>query len=117
MFAPFFFTPIYATSLSLSTSFAFHTLSIMNGASLFGRIGIGSLADRFGAFNLICISSLVGAVVAFCWTAAETQTGVGVWAAAYGFSSGVSLPPSSLSLSVDLSSNGKLNVCVCIRRY
>lgn len=93
MFSPFFFTPAYSTSLGHSASFSFHALSILNAASLFGRIIIGTLADRFGPFNLSCISALVGAVVCYCWTAATSPAGLGVWAVAYGFSSGVSRSP------------------------
>lgn len=90
MFSPFFFTTSYAIHLGHSASFAFYTLSAMNAASLFGRILIGMLADKFGAFNLTSLAALVGAVVCYCWTAATSQAAILVWSMAYGFSSGVS---------------------------
>jgi MFS family permease len=90
MFSPFFFTTSYAVNLGLSTSFAFYLVSILNAASLFGRISAGWLADRYGHFNLCSICAILSAVVAFCWTAATDSAGLVVWALAYGFCSGVS---------------------------
>ncbi|KAI4722990.1 MFS monocarboxylate transporter [Aureobasidium sp. EXF-10727] len=88
MFSPFFYVSSYATSLHMSTSFSFYLLSIVNAASFFGRILPGFLADRYGCFNLLASAALASGVVAFCWTAADTVGGIGVWAAAYGFASG-----------------------------
>lgn len=62
----------------------------MNGASLFGRIAVDMLADKFGAFNLTSMAALIGAIVCYCWTAATTVGGISAWSVAYGFSSGVS---------------------------
>ena len=90
MFSPFFFLTSYAASIGMSTSLSFYLLSILNGASLFGRIIVGSLADRFGAFNLMAVVAIVSAIIAFCWTTATSVGGLVVWAIAYGFSSGVS---------------------------
>ncbi|EXJ59622.1 hypothetical protein A1O7_03768 [Cladophialophora yegresii CBS 114405] len=88
MFSPFFFTTSYAVSIGFSTSFAFYLVSILNAASLFGRISAGWLADRYGHFNLCSISALLSAAVAFCWTAATNTAGIVIWALAYGFCSG-----------------------------
>jgi MFS family permease len=90
MFSPFFFTTSYAVSIGFSTSFGFYLVSILNAASLFGRISAGWLADRYGHFNLCSISAVLSAAVAFCWTAATSSAGIVVWALAYGFCSGVS---------------------------
>lgn len=90
MFSPFFFTTSYAVHLGMSTSFAFYLVSILNAASLFGRISAGWLADKYGHFNLCSICAILSAIVAFCWTAATDSAGLVVWALAYGFCSGVS---------------------------
>jgi MFS family permease len=90
MFSPFFYVSSYATSLNMSTSFSFYLLSIVNGASFFGRILPGILADRYGCFNLLFAAAFTSGVVAFCWTGATTTAGLAVWALAYGFASGVS---------------------------
>ncbi|KIW69702.1 hypothetical protein PV04_05564 [Phialophora macrospora] len=88
MFSPFFFTTSYAVSMGFSTSFAFYLVSILNAASLFGRVAAGWLADRYGHFNLCSTSAMVSAAVAFSWTAATSSAGIVVWALAYGFCSG-----------------------------
>lgn len=98
MFSPFFFTPSYATANGFSSSFAFYTVSIVNGASFFGRILPGIVADKYGKFNCCVVCTLVAGIVALCWTRVDSVAGLGVWAAAYGFASGVSYIPSSIVL-------------------
>ncbi|KAI5196800.1 MFS monocarboxylate transporter [Aureobasidium subglaciale] len=88
MFSPFFYISSYAASLNMSTSFTFYLVSIVNGASFFGRVLPGILADRYGCFNLLSSAALASGVVAFCWTGATNVAGVTVWALAYGFASG-----------------------------
>ncbi|GAB1192769.1 hypothetical protein APSETT444_001965 [Aspergillus pseudonomiae] len=46
MFSPFFFTTSYAVTKGFSTDLAFYTISIVNGASFFGRVLPGIVADR-----------------------------------------------------------------------
>ena len=91
MFSPFFFVTSYAISIDLSTSFAFYLVSIINAASLVGRVSAGWVADKYGHFNLCCLGAMSSALVAFCWTAATTSAGLLVWCLAYGYCSGVSL--------------------------
>ena len=91
MFSPFFFVTSYAISLGHSTSFAFYLLSALNGASLFGRIGLGSIADVYGPFNLLSIAAVISAAVCFCWTAATSIAGLIIWCLAYGFTCGACL--------------------------
>jgi predicted MFS family arabinose efflux permease len=90
MFAPFFYLTSYAIHIGISVSLAFYLLSVLNGASLFGRILVGVLADKFRPFNLICIFAVSSAVIGFCWTTATSMGGLVVWSIAYGFTSGVS---------------------------
>lgn len=91
MFSPFFYSTSYAVEKGFSTSFGFYTLSIVKGASFFGRILPGIVADKYGKFNCCVLSTLVAGIVALCWTKVESVAGLGVWSAAYGFASGVSL--------------------------
>ncbi|KAM3448629.1 hypothetical protein NHJ6243_010091, partial [Beauveria neobassiana] len=88
MFSPFFYATSYARSLGHSTSFAFYLVSIVNGASLFGRILPGILADRYGHFNLCGAAALLSGAIALCWTAAKSSGGLVVWCLAYGLTSG-----------------------------
>ncbi|KAK5132611.1 hypothetical protein LTR08_008810 [Meristemomyces frigidus] len=90
-FAPFFFVTTYAVSLGMSPSFSFYLVSIVNGASLFGRILPGIVADRWGRFNMLAASAFTAGIIAFCWTTATSVAGLVVWSAAYGFASGAIL--------------------------
>lgn len=90
MFSPFFYVTSYAENLGHPVSFAFYLVSIVNAASIFGRILPGFLADRFGHFELCGLASLFSGITALCWTAAKSTGALVVWSLAYGFTSGVS---------------------------
>lgn len=89
MFSPFFYATSYAQSLGHPTSFAFYLVSIINAASLFGKILPGVLVDRYGHFNLCGVAAMLSGTTALCWTAATSITGLVIWALAYGLTSGV----------------------------
>ncbi|KAL2839360.1 major facilitator superfamily domain-containing protein [Aspergillus pseudoustus] len=91
MFCPFFFTTSYAVSKGFSADLAFYTVSIVNGASMFGRIIPGIVADRYGRFNLCILSAFLSGIIALCWTKATSVGGLVVWCMAYGFTSGAIL--------------------------
>jgi len=90
LFTPNFYVTSYTISRRLDPNMAFYMLAIMNGSSLFGRIIPGMWADKFGGFNVMILSAGVSGIVCMCWTKAQSIAGIGVWAAAYGFTSGVS---------------------------
>ena len=91
MFAPFFYTTSYAVEMGFSTTLAFYTVSIVNGASFFGRILPGIVADRYGKFDCCIVATVSAGIVALCWTKVTSVAGLVLWSAAYGFASGVSL--------------------------
>ena len=88
LWSPLVFVASYAVNLGFPTSLSFYTVSMANGASLFGRILAGLLADRYGNFNVFSSAALLSGVITLCWTAAKDVAGVVVWALAYGFTSG-----------------------------
>lgn len=92
-FTPFFYLSTYAVHLGISQQLAFYLVAVLNGASAFGRILPGFLADRLGRFNMLVFSAFSGGIIVFCWTTATSVGGVVVWTVAYGFASGVSPPP------------------------
>lgn len=92
MFSPFFYTTSYAISQGFSSTLAFYTISIVNGSSFFGRVIPGILADKYGRFNLIILANTFAAITALCWTKVTSVAGLVIWAAAYGFASGVCSP-------------------------
>lgn len=91
MFSPFFFTTSYAEHQGFSENLSFYTISIVNGASFFGRILPGIVADRYGKFNCCILATCFAGVIALCWTRATSVAGLVIFAAAYGFTSGVSI--------------------------
>jgi MFS family permease len=90
IFAPIFYLPSFATGQGFSTTLAFYTASIMNGASLVGRIIPGFVADKYGKFNCCIVAMISSGVVILCWTKVTSVAGLVIWSAAYGFASGVS---------------------------
>ncbi|GJC85497.1 leporins efflux protein lepC [Colletotrichum liriopes] len=88
LFTPLFFVSAFGISHGLSSSTAFYLLSGLNGASFFGRVIPGFLADQYGHFNLCTLAIFSAGIVGFCWTAASTLTGLAIWSLAYGFCSG-----------------------------
>jgi MFS family permease len=89
MFAPFFYITSYAVEKGFSTTLAFYTVSIVNGASFFGRVLPGIVADKYGKFNCIVLATFSAGIVSLCWTKVTSVAGLVLWSAAYGFSSGV----------------------------
>lgn len=90
LFSPFFYTTSYAVEKGFSTTLAFYTVSIVNGASFFGRILPGIIADRYGKFNCCILATISAGIIALCWTKVTSVPGLVLWSAAYGFASGVS---------------------------
>ncbi len=88
IFIPPFYLPSFAISNGMSPTLAPYLISIYNGASLFGRIIPGILADKFGRFNIYFAAAVSSAVLGFCWQRVTSNAAVIVFAAFYGFCSG-----------------------------
>lgn len=88
LFSPFFYITSWTISLGLNANIAFYMVSIINAASLFGRILPGLMADRFGAYNMMVLSALSSGLVCCCWTETTSMGGIVVFSLAYGFASG-----------------------------
>lgn len=107
LYLPFFFIPSYASvHLGTTDSFGFYLVSILNAASLFGRIIPGLIADKLGSLNLLVFATIASGIVAFGWFGVVNLAGVVVFCIFYGFLSGavVSLPPTVVAgISPELS--------------
>lgn len=90
LFSPFFFIPTYATVHGQSARLSFYLISMLNGASLVGRVSTGYLADRYGKFNLAFLMVALSGIIAMCWTQATSTEGIIMLTLAYGYTSGVS---------------------------
>lgn len=89
MFMPFYYTTEYALAQGFSSNLSFYTVSIINGASLFGRIIPGMIADKYGRFNLCIVMAAFSGIIALCWTTVTSVAGIVMFSVTYGFTSGV----------------------------
>lgn len=87
-FIPIFYLPTYAVQFGMNRVLASYLISILNGASFFGRVIPGILGDKFGRFNTLIAAGLSSAILIFCWQRITTNAGIIVFAAIFGFCSG-----------------------------
>jgi MFS family permease len=93
---PVFYIQSYAISKHITNeNLAFYLLSILNAASLFGRIIPNWLADRWGPLNVIAPATIATAILVFAWMGIHNTPGLIIFAILYGFFSGcfVSVSP------------------------
>ncbi|KAL8948323.1 MAG: hypothetical protein Q9222_005484 [Ikaeria aurantiellina] len=110
-----FFGPIYyiqsfaIDALAIPSSFSFYLVSIINAASVPGRIVPGWIAKKSGPVNMLMPASFISGILCFSWIGIHSASGLIVFAILYGFFSGgvVSLPAAALTtLSPDLNRLG-----------
>ncbi|GAB1313394.1 hypothetical protein MFIFM68171_03604 [Madurella fahalii] len=99
MFTPLFFLPSYAVTRGVDTTLASYLLAIVNGASTFGRIVPGILADKYGRLNVFGLGALATGVVVFCMNSAVNKAGLIVYSVAFGFTSGTIVSGVSAAIS------------------
>jgi len=89
----------FAELHGVDSNLAFYLLSILNAASIFGRLLPNFLADKFGNYNLVICASGASSVLIFIWPVAKSKGALIVFALLYGFFSGayVSLLPGCLT--------------------
>jgi len=67
LYAPFFYVQTYAIETGLANpNLAFYLLSIINAASIFGRIIPGFVGDMIGPMNMIIPCALLAGVLSLC---------------------------------------------------
>ena len=67
LYAPFFYVQTYAIETGLANpNLAFYLLSIINAASIFGRIIPGFVADKIGPMNMIIPCALLTGILSLC---------------------------------------------------
>jgi len=88
MFTPIFFLPTYAVSRGLDATFAGYLLAIVNGASTFGRIIPGILADKFGRINMVVLAGVTSGICVFCLSSVTGVAGFVIYSIVFGFCSG-----------------------------
>ena len=106
LFIPFnYITVIAPQTVGMSPDLAQYLLSILNAASIFGRILPGWLGDRFGRFNVtVLMCYMCGILCLALWLPAAANTPVILFSAFYGFGSGafVSMMPALVAKITDI---------------
>lgn len=95
LYVPIFYIIIYAQRhVRIGNDLSFYMLAILNGASVFGRIIPGLLADKYGALEMTATFTIASAIMAYVGQVVNSLAGLVVFAVIYGFLSGavVSLP-------------------------
>ncbi|KAH9913285.1 major facilitator superfamily domain-containing protein [Fomitopsis serialis] len=96
LFMPYFYLQLWLNLHGLSSTLAFYTIAILNAASVPGRVIPNTLADYFGALNVVIpVSFIMGALV-FVMFGVTNTAAVVVFSILYGFFSGayIALVPS-----------------------
>lgn len=84
VFVPVLYLPTYAVKYGMSTELASY-LAILNGASFFGCVIPGIMADKVGRLNMFCLVGIATGILVFCRQRITTSAGIIVLAAIYGF--------------------------------
>ncbi|RAK90099.1 MFS general substrate transporter [Aspergillus costaricaensis CBS 115574] len=115
-FNPIFYIEAYAIQKhAVGEPLAFYLVSILNAASVPGRIVPGLLAPRLGPLNILLGSAIISGVLSLCWIAITDTGGLIAFAVLYGLFSGafVALPAVALtSLTPNLETLGtRMGMC------
>ena len=100
IFVPYFFIISYGLNVvHMRESLAFYLLAILNGASFFGRVIPGILADKVGRLNMLLSTYVINGILLMCWQSTYGSAGLIVWTAFFGFFSGavISVYPACLA--------------------
>ncbi|KAI7969650.1 hypothetical protein EIK77_000897 [Talaromyces pinophilus] len=95
LYIPFFYIVLAGERrYDLPEDLSNYMLSVLNAASVFGRIIPGLLADKSGSLEILTYCTISAAIMSFCWAAVHNLGGLVVYCLFYGFLSGavVSLP-------------------------
>lgn len=89
LYVPIFYIIIWAQEHAhVQSDLSFYMLPVLNGASVFGRVIPGLLADKFGTLEVTIICTIAAAVFSYIGIAVNALAGVIVFAIFYGFLSG-----------------------------
>ena len=105
MFLPFTFVILSAEYNGMGANLAGYLLSILNAASIFGRVLPGFIADKLGRFNAMIATSFLSTILVLgLWLPARGNIPYILFAAFFGFSSGafVSLAPALIAQISDV---------------
>ncbi|KAJ5553360.1 monocarboxylate transporter [Penicillium frequentans] len=89
IFIPIDYLVVQAMSAGMSSYLAQYLVSMLNAASLFGRMSAGIFSDKIGHYNiLVSACFLAGILVLALWIPATSNAAIIVFACTFGFASG-----------------------------
>ncbi|KAH7041230.1 major facilitator superfamily domain-containing protein [Microdochium trichocladiopsis] len=113
VFIPYAFISSYALYQGWSLQDSFLLNTVLNAGAIPGRMLPGYVADRIGAFNTMCVTSMACAVLVLgMWqTAGDSRAAIMAFTALFGFWSGaaISLAPVCISRVCKIEDYGKAN--------
>ncbi|KDR72268.1 hypothetical protein GALMADRAFT_253094 [Galerina marginata CBS 339.88] len=89
VYFPIFYLQLDSIKHGLNPNFAFYSLVILNGSSLFGRLASGFLAAIFEIGNLVIIATASCGILIFSMISLSSVVSVVLIAIFYGFFSGI----------------------------
>ncbi|KLO18301.1 MFS general substrate transporter [Schizopora paradoxa] len=103
LYCPLFYIQLDAVKRGLDSNFSFYTLSILNAASIFGRVVPGLYTREVGITNLLLFVGAACGVLNLAMVAVKTVAGFTIFAILYGFFSGayVSIMTPMMALLAD----------------
>ena len=100
MFTPLFYIPTYAVQRGVSPALAGYMIAIINGASTFGRVIPGVLADKYGRVNMYIVGSFCTTILVFVMNETKSTAAIVVYSIFFGFASGTIISGASVVFSV-----------------
>lgn len=88
VFTPLFFIPSYAVAKGMNPTLASYLLAIINGASTFGRVIPGVMADKLGPINVLAAAGIISGIIICCITETGSNPSLIVYSIFIGFTSG-----------------------------
>ncbi|KAJ3573094.1 hypothetical protein NP233_g2654 [Leucocoprinus birnbaumii] len=88
LFYVVFYLQLYSVVHGIDDNLAFYSLSILNAASILGRVIPGYLAPKFGPLNMSIFFWIANGTITACLPLVNGRAGTAIYAIVYGFVSG-----------------------------
>ncbi|GAA6030283.1 hypothetical protein JCM8097_009027 [Rhodosporidiobolus ruineniae] len=110
LYFSYFYIQDYARAYGVSKNLTDYALTILNAASIFGRIIPNWLADTYGPLTILTPNCIISGILCFCFIpACKSAGGLIAFCILFGFSSGAyvsMMPATTASLTKDMTQVG-----------
>ncbi|KAF8624652.1 hypothetical protein AX17_006983 [Amanita inopinata Kibby_2008] len=115
IYFPIFFLQLNAIQQGLNATLAFYTITILNGASTFGRVAPNLIVHRCGVFNAIILCTGGCVIMIFSVLAVKSAAGIILFSILYGFFTGAYIgllaPMLSSLAKTDAEIGARMGIC------